>query len=76
MFLKEIEKMKYFARLVEREIEEINNFITSWSVSNSSIGTPKKEKESEREYPLVAELLKSTLEKKKWMRRMLLSISF
>ena len=74
MFLKEIEKMKYFARLVEREIEEINNFITSWSVSNSSIGTPKKEKESEREYPLVVELLKSTLEKKKWMRRMLLSI--
>ena len=29
------------------------------SVNNHSVGTPEKEKESEREYPLVAELLKS-----------------
>ena len=40
--------------------------MTSLSVNNHSVGTPEKEKESEREYPLVVELLKSrvsTLEK-------------
>ena len=45
---------------------EIENFITILSVNSHSVGTPEKEKESEREYPLVVELLKSrasTLEK-------------
>ena len=40
--------------------------MTSLSVNNHSVGTPEKEKESEREYPLVVELLQSrvsTLEK-------------
>ena len=39
------------------------------SINNYSVGTPEKEKESEREYPLVVELLKSrlsTLEKQGW----------
>ena len=66
MFLKEIETMKNFTKSVEKKIEEIENFITSLSVNNHSVGTPEKEKESEREYPLVVELLKSrvsTLEK-------------
>ena len=55
----------------------IENFITSFSVNNHGVGNPEKEKESERKYPLVVELLKSkvsTLEKH-WLRRMLLSIS-
>ena len=66
MFLKEIETMKNFTKSVEKKFEEIENFITSLSVNNHSVGTPEKEKESEREYPLVVELLKSrvsTLEK-------------
>ena len=66
MFLKEIETMKNFTKLVEKTFEEIENFITSLSVNNHSVGTPKEEKESEREYPLVVKLLKSresTLEK-------------
>ena len=49
-----------------KKIEEIENFITSLSVTNHSVGTPEKEKESEKEHQLVAELLKSrvlTLEK-------------
>ena len=58
MFLKEIETMKNFTKSVEKKFEEIENFITSLSVNNHSVGTPEKEKESEREYPLVAELLK------------------
>ena len=64
MFLKEIETMKNFTKSVEKKFEEIENFITSLSVNNHSVGTP--EKESEREYPLIVELLKSrvsTLEK-------------
>ena len=66
MFLKEIETMKNFTKLVEKTFEEIENFITSLSVNNHSVGIPKEEKESEREYPLVVKLLKSresTLEK-------------
>ena len=49
-----------------KKIEEIENFVTSLSVNNHSVGIPEKEKESEREYPLVVELLRSrisTLEK-------------
>ena len=64
--MKEIETMKNFTKSVEKKFEEIENFITSLSVNNHSVGTPEKEKESEREYPLVVELLKSrvsTLEK-------------
>ena len=59
MFLKEIEKMKNFTRSVEKRFEEIRNFITSLSANNHSVGTPEKEKENEREHPLVVELLKS-----------------
>ena len=47
-------------------MEEIENFITSLSGTNHSVETPEIEKESEREYLLVVELLKSrvtTLEK-------------
>ena len=51
--------MKNLTKLVEKRIEEIENFIISFSVNNHSVGTPEKEKESEREYPLVVELLKS-----------------
>ena len=56
MFLKEIETMKNFTKSVEKKFEEIENFITSLSVNNHCVGTPEKEKESEREYPLVVEL--------------------
>ena len=66
MFLKEIETIKNFTKSVEKKIEEIENFISSLSVNNHSVGSPEKEKESERECPLVVELLKSrvpTLEK-------------
>ena len=65
MFLKEIETIKNFTKLVEKNIEEIENFIASLSVSNHSVGAPEKEKE--REYVLVVGLLKSrvsTLEKR------------
>ena len=58
-FLKKIETMKNFTKSVEKKFEEIENFITSLSVNNHSVGIPEKEKESEREYPLVVELLKS-----------------
>ena len=57
---------KNFTKSVEKFFEEIENFITSLPVNNHSVGTPEKEKEREREYPLVVELLKSrvsTLEK-------------
>ena len=66
MFLKEIKTMKSFTTSVEKKLEEIENFITSLSVNNDSVGTPDKEKECEKEYQLVVELLKSrvlTLEK-------------
>ena len=64
MFLKEIQTMKNFTKSVEKKIEEIENFINSLSVNNYRVGTPEKEKESEREYSLVMELLTlSTLEK-------------
>ena len=66
MFLKETETIKNFPKSVEKKFEEIENFITSLSVNNHSAGTPEKEKESETEYSLVVELLKSrvwTLEK-------------
>ena len=66
MFLKEIETMKNFTKSVEKNFWEIENFITSLWVSNHSVGTREKEKENERKYPLVVELLKSgvsTLEK-------------
>ena len=56
MFLKEIETMKNFTKLVRKKFEEIRNFITSLSANNYSVGTPEKEKESEREYLLVVEL--------------------
>ena len=56
MFLKEIETMKNFTKLVGKKFEEIRNFITSLSANNYSVGTPEKEKESEREYLLVVEL--------------------
>ena len=59
MFLIEIETTKNFTKSVEKKLRKIENFITSLSVNNHSVGTPEKEKESEREYPLVAELLKS-----------------
>ena len=58
--------MKNFTKSVQKKFEQIENFITSLSVNNPSVGTPEKEKESEREYPLVVESLKSrvsTLEK-------------
>ena len=61
-----METMKNFTKSVEKKFEEIENFIASLSVNNHSVSTPAKKKESEREYPLVAELLKSrvsTLEK-------------
>ena len=64
MFLKEIETMKNLAKSVEKKMEEIENFITSLSVNNHSVGAP--EQEEEREYALVVGLLKSrvsTLEK-------------
>ena len=48
MFLKEIETMKNFTKSVEKKIEEIENFFTSLSANNHSVGTPEKEKESER----------------------------
>ena len=67
IFLKEIETMKNFTKSVEKKFEETENFFTSLSVNNHSLGTPEKGKESEREYPLVVELLKSresTSEKK------------
>ena len=66
MFLKGILTMKNFIKSVEKQLEGIENFITSLSVNNHSVDTLEKEKESEREYPLVEELLKSrvsTLEK-------------
>ena len=66
MFLKGILTMKNFTKSVEKQLEGIENFITSLSVNNHSVDTLEKEKESEREYPLVEELLKSrvsTLEK-------------
>ena len=40
--------MKNFTKSVERKFEETENFITSLSVNNNSVGTPEKEKESER----------------------------
>ena len=46
MFLKEIETMKNFTKSVEKKIEEIENFITSLSVNNHSVGTLQKEKEN------------------------------
>ena len=58
--------MKNFTKSVEKKVEEIENFVTSLSVNNHSVGTPEKEKESEKENQSVAELLKSrvlTLEK-------------
>ena len=59
MFLKETETIKNFPKSVEKKFEEIENFITSLSVNNHSAGTPEKEKESETEYSLVVESLKS-----------------
>ena len=53
MFLKEIETMKNFSKSVEKKFKEIDNFITSLSVNNHILGTPEKEKESEREFPSV-----------------------
>ena len=61
MFLKEIETMGNFTKLVEKKFEEIESFSTSLSVNNHSVGTPEKEKESEREYPFVVELLNSKI---------------
>ena len=61
MFLKEIETMENFTKLVEKKFEEIESFSISLSVNNHSVGTPEKEKESEREYPLVVELLNSKI---------------
>ena len=61
-----METMRNFTKSVEKKFEEIENFIASLSVNNHSVSTAVKKKESEREYPLVAELLKSrvsTLEK-------------
>ena len=52
VLLKEIETMKHFTKSVEKKIEEIKIFFTSLSVNNHMVGTPEKEKESEREYPL------------------------
>ena len=66
MFLKDILTMKNFTKSIEKKLEGIKNFITGLSVNNHSVDTLEKEKESEREYPLVVELLKSrvsTLEK-------------
>ena len=56
MFLKEIKAIKNLTKSVEKKIE---NSITSFSVNNHSVGTPEKDKEGEREYLLVADLLKS-----------------
>ena len=42
--------MKNFTKSVEKKVEEIENFVTSLSVNNHSVGIPEK-KESEREYP-------------------------
>ena len=61
MFLKEIETMKNFTKLVEKFFEEIKSFSTSLSVNNHSVGTPEKEKENEREYLLVVELSNSKI---------------
>ena len=61
MFLKEIETMGSFTRSAEKEFAEIENFITSLSVNNHSVGTPDKEKESEREYLLFVELSKNRI---------------
>ena len=36
-----------------KKFEEIENFITSFSGNNHSVGTPEKEKECERVHPLV-----------------------
>ena len=47
MFLKEIETMKNFTKLVEKKFWGIGNSITSLSINNHSVGTPEKEKESE-----------------------------
>ena len=66
MFLKEIETIKNFTKSIENKFEKIEYFITSLSVNSYSVGTPEKGKQSEREYLLVVELLKSrvsTLEK-------------
>ena len=66
MFLKEIKTMGNFTRSAEKDFAEIENFITSLSVNNHSVGMPDKEKESEREYLLFVELSKNrilTLEK-------------
>ena len=38
---------------MKKKFEEIENFITSLSVNNHILGTPEKEKESEREFPSV-----------------------
>ena len=56
MFLKEIKTIKNLTKSVKKNIE---NSITSFSVNNHSVGTPGKDKETEREYLLVADLLKS-----------------
>ena len=61
MFLKEIETIKNFTKSVEQKFEEIEIFIASFSENNHSVGNTEKEKESEREYPLVVKLLKSTV---------------
>ena len=63
MFLKEIETMKNFTKSVEKKIEEIENFITSLSVNNHSVGTPEKEKESESLKSRVSTLEKQLAEK-------------
>ena len=44
MFLKEIEAMKSFTKLVEKKLEEIENFITSLSVYNHNVVTPEKKR--------------------------------
>ena len=77
MFLKETETMKNFRKLVEKKFEEIGNFITSLPVNNYSVVTPEKEKENEKEYPLVwnYEKVKYRHQKNNLLRRMLLSIS-
>ena len=46
MFLKEIETMNNFTKPVKIFFEEIENFITSFSVNNHSVGTLQKEKEN------------------------------
>ena len=57
--------MKHFTKSVEKKFKEIENFITTLSVNNHSVGTPDKEKESEREYLLFVELLKSRVSTEK-----------